>query len=272
MHFTKDVVQLPHEILTGFRENWPHVQLHLSSNDCFSVLVAGLPTSNITTIRFTPPRIESNLRDELRLQDLQLKDCIISSPNLTHLTTKLECPFDPSKGRLPPIKNLIVEGDSRWTYSYNDARRIWNFSRLDALYLENLSFETFTRSVLPTDFPKLHTIRLFQKCSNSLLETFGACKLLGKFLQELPLIEVISVLCYNPGDVIDGFSTPKPSVRLLHVRYYSQDIVCTLELSHIRKIDCTFPGLRDLFVDIKYYSCDSEHLNRYMVSSIYRTY
>jgi hypothetical protein len=109
MHVAKYTVQLPHEILTAFRENWPHVRLHLST-DCFGVLSKGLPTSNIITIHFTPSQLKSNLRDELGWQDLQLKDCVVSSPNLTHLTTKLECSFDPCKGILPLIKSLRLEG------------------------------------------------------------------------------------------------------------------------------------------------------------------
>jgi hypothetical protein len=266
MYFTKHLVQLPYEILTAFRENWPHVRLHLSSTGCFSVLSKGLPTANITTIHFIP-QLESKQRDELGFKDLQLKDCVVSAPNLTHLTTKLECSFDPSKGRLPPIKSLRLEGRARWVYSFDDARRIWNFSRLEALYLEELDFEAFTRSILPTDFPKLQTIQVYQRKTIAPHETFGACELLGKFLQELPLIKVIMAMCYYAGSVIDAFSTPNSRVRLLHVRNYTQIAARTLRLSHIEKIGCTFPGLRSLFVDIEYFPRNSTYISDDLVSS-----
>jgi hypothetical protein len=135
------------------------------------------------------------------------------------------------------------------------------------LYLEELDFEAFTRSVLPTDFPKLQTIQVYQRKTIAPHETFGACAVLGKFLQELPLIEVIMGMCYYAGSVVDAFSTPNSHVRLLHVRNYAQIAAHTLRLSHIEKIGCTFPGLRDLFVDIEYFPRNSTYISDELVSS-----
>jgi hypothetical protein len=90
-----------------------------------------------------------------------LQDFLVSAKRLRTLSFNWVLPFDPTRGRLPPIEHLVLP-TMKWCYSAHYVERLWDFSLLQELQLPWFVLEGFLGSVRPELLSQLKCLRLIE--------------------------------------------------------------------------------------------------------------
>ena len=112
---------------------WPDIRLNITRIDCPLNHRASYPGTN-----FPAQNIVDILVDNLNIPSLTgpLQALLVACQNLESLRINfLRHPFLSRVGKLPAVRKLIL-GPMIWDYTPAESLSIWDFSRLEALYLQ----------------------------------------------------------------------------------------------------------------------------------------
>ncbi|KAH8601888.1 hypothetical protein B0O99DRAFT_607681 [Bisporella sp. PMI_857] len=173
IHSRRTTVGLPSEMQRYFEYEGKHVRLHfkLKGKVC-SPRLSTIPAQNLTSFCASSTWHRSSI--------LELATLLKSAENLERLYISHLLPL--GKGKLPPIKSLSLQGKagfldtqsrniSQWTYTSAHVEKLFDFSRLTCLRLEEIPMENFIMTVPVDAFKMLRTFKFVDKVSHHEVES-----------------------------------------------------------------------------------------------------
>ena len=132
---------MPNNLSDGFpkvlnqaiHDHWPDIRLNITRIDCPLNHRASYPGKNFPALN-----IVDILVDNLNIPSLTepLQALLVASQNLESLRISfLRHPFVSRVGKLPAVRKFVL-GPMIWDYTLAESLSIWDFSRLEAFYVQ----------------------------------------------------------------------------------------------------------------------------------------
>lgn len=121
----------PKTLKQAIHELWPNLRLTVDRIDCPYTRppfhTTSFPALNLVEVLVDDRRVSSSTEPLQRL--------LVASKNLETLRIEfIRNPFTSHAGRLPPVRKLVL-GFRLWDYTPEESVLIWDFSRLEALFI-----------------------------------------------------------------------------------------------------------------------------------------
>lgn len=255
-----DPLPIPKVLGDVIRTKWPKAELHIVGYPWsldLDLITPSIPRTNIVSITTKTPRF--NPYSILFLEPF--RRLAAASPNLRSLEFQgMKYPFSVSGPRISPIKHLKMV-KCFWNYSDADVNKIWDFSQLESLEVDDDCSARFFSSLSREALPCLKTLKVNQGYHNSL--GVGMAREIHHFVSKATGMRSIDVVCdfpvFNIGSLIDGWQ----ELRTLKIHDYigfgqrGQASNCpTILAKDLTRLQLFCPRLRELSLDMDTKTCD----------------
>jgi hypothetical protein len=156
-----------------------------------------------------------------------LQDLLVASHRLDTLIFKnIPHPFNAARGRLPPIKKLLLSGIYRWLDTPEDTPKTWDFSRLEELDISWHTVVSFLESVPLKDLSRLKRLEIDDSCWDDYWQRYpgpgehynaDATRLLRELLMLCHHFERLDIKCQLNSLDISLITSQGDSLRALRI-------------------------------------------------------